>query len=91
MHVSERDFEDVPATLGYIGKMATLGYRKIKRGDKWTQCYARLRPAQHFRLFSWMKNYSLFNFWFASGEGVNPLRNARSDILKRKLPIRRFR
>lgn len=89
MRLQKVSADDVPRVVGYIAKMDTLGYRRLSHGDRNRQDHAAIRPGSRYRFFSHMRQYSLFDFWLAGGEGKVPLRKARKKLLSSAKPALR--
>lgn len=89
MRLQRVPVEDVPRVVGYIAKMHTLGYRHLTDGKSNRQDHAAVRPGSRYRFFSHMRQHSLFDFWFAGGEGKVPLRKARKHLVSLGRPALR--
>jgi len=73
--------EDVCKALRYQAKMPALGYRTDRVGwGKKRQRSAKLSYRSRYLLFQALQPYDLLDFWLASGEGAQVLREARSKL-----------
>jgi hypothetical protein len=71
---------DVLRVLRYMSKLPLEGYRKERKGGKVSQEHAELEAGHHYRLFKFLRVRSLFDAWFAGGEGSAILRQVRRKI-----------
>jgi hypothetical protein len=78
---------DLTKTIRYMTKMPFLGYRTVTNGKgKKTQRSSNITFKSRWHLFNALKQYDLFEFWLAGGEGVNTLREARNRLKKKYKP-----
>jgi hypothetical protein len=63
--------------------MPLQGYRKKLQDGKVTQEHIPLKGAHHYRLFKFLRQRSVFDVWFAGGEGATVLRAVRACCRKR--------
>jgi hypothetical protein len=91
-----RGFTDLMTVLRYATKMPFEGYDKkrgaagdIGAGDdpdgssgSVTQFHTDLKPIHHYRLFRFMRKYSLFDAWLGGGGGSDLLRETRKASVR---------
>jgi hypothetical protein len=76
---------DLLRVLRYVTKMPLDGYRKKRKDGKVSQEHAQLEAGHHYRLFKFLRDRSLFDAWFAGGDGAAILKQVRRQITSRKL------
>ena len=71
---------DLLRVVRYSTKMPLQGYRKKRQNGKVTQEHIPLKAGHHYRLFRFLRRHSLFDAWFAGGEGAAILKNVRRQL-----------
>ncbi len=72
---------DLWRVLRYSSKMAFHGYdREVRDDDTIVQSHLELAPIHHYRLFRFLRNYTVWDAWLAGGEGAQLLRDVRKAV-----------
>ncbi len=77
-----KTMKELMRVLRYTTKMPFRGYRKMIENGRTKQERAELEAIHHYRLFQYLREHKVFDFWFAGGEGTAILRNVRRSSLK---------
>jgi hypothetical protein len=69
-------------SLRYVSKMPVEGYERIEENDEVRQRHTTLDNVHYFRLVDFLRHYSVFDAWFAGGEGSQILKSAKSRSIE---------
>jgi hypothetical protein len=69
-------------SLRYASKMPVEGYERIEENDKVRQSHTTLDDVHYFRLIDFLRHHSVFDAWFAGGEGSQILKSAKSRSIE---------
>ena len=72
---------DLWRVLRYSTKMPFQGYdREVREDDSIVQSHLELAPIHHYRLFRFLRKYTVWDAWLAGGEGAQLLRDVRKEV-----------
>jgi hypothetical protein len=80
-------------SLRYAAKMPVDGYERVEQNDEISQRHANLENVHYYRLIGFLRHHTVFDAWFAGGEGSQILKSAKSQSIeaaKAKAKISRF-
>src|ERR1700722_664300 len=69
-------------SLRYVSKMPVEGYERIEENDEGRQRHTTLDDVHYFRLVDFLRHHSVFDAWFAGGEGSQILKSAKSRSIE---------
>jgi hypothetical protein len=69
-------------SLRYVSKMPVEGYERIEENDEVRQRHTTLDDVHYFRLVDFLRHHSVFDAWFAGGEGSQILKSAKSRSIE---------
>jgi hypothetical protein len=69
-------------SLRYATKMPVEGYERIEENDEVRQSHTTLDDVHYFRLIDFLRHHSVFDAWFAGGEGSQILKSAKSRSIE---------
>jgi hypothetical protein len=72
---------DFRTTLRYASKMPAEGYERIEESDEISQRHANLENVHYYRLAGFLHHHTIFEAWFAGGEGRQILKSAKSQSI----------
>jgi hypothetical protein len=72
--------KDVLKVLRYLTKMPSDGYQLKEGKAGHLQEHAPLNAGHLYRLFEFLKDYSIYDVWIAGGRGAEIMRDVRRDI-----------
>jgi hypothetical protein len=84
---------DFRTTLRYATKMPKDGYERFEQDGQIRQRHANLEDVHYFRLIGFLRQHTVFDAWFAGGEGSQILKSAKNqsiDAAKAKAKISLF-
>ena len=61
--------EDFRTTLRYVTKMPMEGYKRVEQNNEVSQRHAKLEDVHYFWLIGFLRHHTVFDAWFAGGEG----------------------
>jgi hypothetical protein len=73
---------DFRTTLRYASKMPTKGYERVEENDEMSQRHASLENIHYYRFISFLRHHTIFEAWFAGGEGSEILKSAKSQSIE---------
>jgi hypothetical protein len=73
---------DFRTTLRYASKMPVEGYEKLEENDEISQRHANLENVHYYRLTGFLHHHTIFEAWFAGGEGSQILKSAKSKSIE---------
>jgi hypothetical protein len=68
-------------SLRYAAKMPTDGYERVEQNGHITQSHATLQDVHHYRLTGFLRHHTVFDAWFAGGEGGQILKSAKTQSI----------
>jgi hypothetical protein len=69
-------------SLRYASKMPTEGYERIEQNGQITQSHAMLKDLHYYRLTGFLHHHTVFDAWFAGGEGSQILKSAKTQSIE---------
>jgi hypothetical protein len=69
-------------SLRYASKMPTEGYERIEQNGQITQSHAKLEDLHYYRLTGFLHHHTVFDAWFAGGEGSQILKSAKTQSIE---------
>jgi hypothetical protein len=69
---------DFRTALRYAAKMPVEGYERVEENEEIRQRHANLENTHYFRLIGFLRRHTVFEAWFAGGEGGQILKSAKS-------------
>jgi hypothetical protein len=76
-----RTLGDLWRVLRYSTKMPFQGYdREVREDYSIVQSHLELAPIHHYRLFRFLRRYTVWDAWLAGGEGAQLLRDVRKEV-----------
>jgi hypothetical protein len=73
---------DFRTTLRYATKMPVDGYERVEENDEIRQSHTTLENVHYFRLVGFLRHHTVFEAWFAGGEGSQILKSAKSQSIE---------
>jgi hypothetical protein len=73
---------DFRTTLRYASKMPKDGYERLEQDGQIRQRHANLGDAHYFRLIGLLRRHTVFDAWFAGGEGSRILKSAKTQSIE---------
>jgi hypothetical protein len=73
---------DFRTTLRYATKMPVDGYERVEENDEISQRHANLGNVHYYRLIGFLRHHTVFDAWFAGGEGSQILKSAKSQSIE---------
>jgi hypothetical protein len=73
---------DFRTTLRYASKMPVDGYERVEENDEIRQRHTTLEDVHYFRLIGFLRHHTVFDAWFAGGEGSQILKSAKSQSIE---------
>ena len=73
-------------SLRYVSKMPVEGYERIEENDEISQRHANLENIHYYRLAGFLHQHTIFEAWFAGGEGSEILKFAKSKSIDAAKP-----
>jgi hypothetical protein len=61
--------------------MPTDGYERVEQNGQITQNHATLQDVHYYRLIGFLRHHTVFDAWFAGGEGSKILKSAKSQSI----------
>ena len=77
---------DFRKSLRYATKMPVDGYERIEENDEISQRHANLENIHYYRLAGFLHHHTIFEAWFAGGEGSEILKFAKSKSIDAAKP-----
>jgi hypothetical protein len=71
---------DFRTTLRYATKMPVDGYERVEENDEIKQRHANLENVHYYRLTGFLHHHTIFEAWFAGGEGSQILKSAKNPV-----------
>ena len=71
---------DFRKSLRYATKMPREGYQRVEN-DEISQRHTNLEDVHYYRLIGFLRHHTVFDAWFAGGEGSQILRSAKSQSI----------
>ena len=68
-------------SLRYASKMPVEGYERVEQNDEIRQRHATLDDVHHYRLTGFLRHHTVFDAWFAGGEGSKILKSAKAQSI----------
>jgi hypothetical protein len=68
-------------SLRYASKMPVEGYERVEQNDEIRQSHTTLEDVHYFRLIGFLRRHTVFDAWFAGGEGSQILKSAKSQSI----------
>jgi len=65
-------------SLRYASKMPVDGYERVEENDEISQRHANLENVHYYRLTGFLHHHTIFEAWFAGGEGSQILKSAKT-------------
>jgi hypothetical protein len=69
---------DFRTTLRYASKMPVDGYERVEENDEISQRHGKLENVHYYRLTGFLHHHTIFEAWFAGGEGSQILKSAKT-------------
>jgi hypothetical protein len=69
-------------SLRYASKMPVEGYERVEQNGQITQSHAILEERNYFRLIGFLRHHTVFDAWFAGGEGSQILKSAKTQSIE---------
>jgi hypothetical protein len=69
-------------SLRYVSKMPVEGYERVEENDEIRQSHTTLEDVHYFRLIGFLRRHTVFDAWFAGGEGSQILKSAKSQSIE---------
>jgi hypothetical protein len=73
---------DFRTTLRYASKMPVDGYERVEENDEVSQRHATLDDVHYYRLTGFLHHHTIFEAWFAGGEGSQILKSAKAQSIE---------
>jgi hypothetical protein len=73
---------DFRTALRYATKMPAEGYERVEENDEISQRHANLEKIHYYRLTGFLHHHTIFEAWFAGGEGSEILKSAKSRSIE---------
>jgi hypothetical protein len=73
---------DFRTTLRYVTKMPVDGYERVEENNEVRQRHAKLENVHYYRLVGFLRHHTVFDAWFAGGEGSQILKAAKTQSIE---------
>jgi hypothetical protein len=73
---------DFRKSLRYASKMPVEGYERVEQNDEIRQSHTTLEDVHYYRLTGFLHHHTVFEAWFAGGEGSQILKSAKSQSIE---------
>ena len=72
---------DFRTMLRYVTKMPAEGYQRVEQNGEICQRHAKLENVHYFWLIGFLRHHTVFDAWFAGGEGSQILKSAKAQSI----------
>jgi hypothetical protein len=73
-------------SLRYATKMPVDGYERVEENNEISQRHANLENVHYYRLTGFLHHHTIFDAWFAGGEGSQILKSAKAQSIEAAKP-----